>query len=202
MTEELNEKSLLTYMKKHPNQAISAQLLKTGFGGSSQAHARLLQSMAKKGLIAETGSGKTKQYKLKEASMSLSPRHASGIDAFFGGVDLQAPMREELGLPAFADNDGIRSFLATDNANDPPPDFGQMGLTASGMVNPFWEGTLPNTIKVGSIDQLFARGFITADHSPSHLIHKSERDLWRLSEADGGVVIERLFDAAGNPLKG
>ena len=136
--------------------------------------------------------------KPKEAPM----KHASGIDAFLGD-DPQTPMREELGLPIFADNDGIRSFLST-SMDDPraPLEFTDMGLTASGMANPLWDGPLPTVIKVGSIDQLFARGFLRHSGDSSHLVHKSDRDLWRLSQTDGVVVIERLFDDVGNPLKG
>lgn len=33
------------------------------------------------------------------------------------------------------------------------------------------------------------------------LIHKSSKDLWKLSKTDGEFVIERLFDETGNPLK-
>ena len=33
------------------------------------------------------------------------------------------------------------------------------------------------------------------------LIHKSTKDLWKLSKTDGEYVIERLFDETGNPLK-
>lgn len=33
------------------------------------------------------------------------------------------------------------------------------------------------------------------------LVHKSSKDLWKLSKANGEYVIERLFDETGNPLK-
>jgi hypothetical protein len=137
----------------------------------------------------------------KEASV----RHVSGIDAFLGdetGGNPGALMRDELGLPTY-EHEGIRGFLADETGDGGPPiDFSCMGLTASGMANPFLEGTLPNTIKVASIDQLFARGFLSSSGDMSHLVHKSDRDLWRLSQTTEGYVVERLFDDAGNPLKG
>lgn len=37
--------------------------------------------------------------------------------------------------------------------------------------------------------------------SEDDLIHKSSKDLWKLSKANGEFVIERLFDETGNPLK-
>ena len=33
------------------------------------------------------------------------------------------------------------------------------------------------------------------------IVHKSSKDLWKLSKANGEFVIERLFDETGNPLK-
>jgi hypothetical protein len=33
------------------------------------------------------------------------------------------------------------------------------------------------------------------------LIHKSSKDLWKLSKTNGEYVIERLFDETGSPLK-
>jgi hypothetical protein len=48
-----------------------------------------------------------------------------------------------------------------------------------------------NKIKVASIDDFFNFVRIGKDT----LVHKAEKDLWRLSEDDKGqVVIERLFD--------
>ena len=37
--------------------------------------------------------------------------------------------------------------------------------------------------------------------SDEELVHKSSRDLWKLSKAGGEFIIERLFDETGNPLK-
>jgi len=34
------------------------------------------------------------------------------------------------------------------------------------------------------------------------LIHKSTKELWSMRSEEGGFVIERLFDASGDPLKG
>jgi hypothetical protein len=53
--------------------------------------------------------------------------------------------------------------------------------------------------KVASMKDLSA--FIRT--SAETLVHKSERDLWALKkEADGQYFVERLFDDAGEPLKG
>lgn len=38
--------------------------------------------------------------------------------------------------------------------------------------------------------------------SSSALIHKSTKDLWSFSAGDDGLVVERLFDDNGKPLKG
>ena len=56
-----------------------------------------------------------------------------------------------------------------------------------------------NQIKVSSIDDLFSFLRIGKDT----LVHKAEKDLWRISEDDKGqVVIERLFDPDSNkPLR-
>jgi len=35
----------------------------------------------------------------------------------------------------------------------------------------------------------------------NELVHKSSKDLWKLSKTNGEYVIERLFDETGNPLK-
>ena len=56
-----------------------------------------------------------------------------------------------------------------------------------------------NKIRVASIDDFFNFVRIGQDS----LVHKSTKDLWKLSEDEGGhVVIERLFDPNTNaPLK-
>ena len=54
-------------------------------------------------------------------------------------------------------------------------------------------------IRVASIQDL--NGFVRL--SAETLIHKSDRDLWAIKkDADGGMVIERVFDDTGAPLKG
>jgi Fe-S-cluster containining protein len=56
-----------------------------------------------------------------------------------------------------------------------------------------------NRVKVASMDDLFA--FHRA--SDNHLIHKATRDLWSIEQdKDGGVMITRLFDNDGEPIKG
>lgn len=48
-----------------------------------------------------------------------------------------------------------------------------------------------NQIRVASIDDFF--GFVRI--SKDTLVHKAEKDLWKVSEDEkGSVVIERLFD--------
>lgn len=51
-----------------------------------------------------------------------------------------------------------------------------------------------NRIKVASMDDLL--GFIRI--GTDTLVHKAEKDLWRITEANGSVVIERLFDPSTN----
>ena len=47
-----------------------------------------------------------------------------------------------------------------------------------------------NRIRVASIDDFFNFVRIGKDT----LVHKAEKDLWKLTEVEGNVVIERLFD--------
>jgi hypothetical protein len=56
-----------------------------------------------------------------------------------------------------------------------------------------------NKVKISSMDDFFNFLRIGKDT----LVHKSEKDLWRISEDDkGAVVIERLFDPnTKEPLK-
>ena len=50
---------------------------------------------------------------------------------------------------------------------------------------------LPDKIKIGSLGDL-SDFFRIANNT---LVHKAERDLWRINESkDGNVVIERLFN--------
>lgn len=54
-------------------------------------------------------------------------------------------------------------------------------------------------IRVASIQQL--AGFVRL--GAETLIHRSDKDLWAISkDADGSMVIERMFDDNGEPLKG
>ena len=43
--------------------------------------------------------------------------------------------------------------------------------------------------------------FMKSADGGDDLVHKSSKDLWKLSKMDGEYVIERLFDETGNPLK-
>jgi hypothetical protein len=56
-----------------------------------------------------------------------------------------------------------------------------------------------NRVKIASIDDFFNFLRISSDT----LVHKAERDLWKISEDEKGqVVIERLFDPnTKNPLR-
>jgi len=47
-----------------------------------------------------------------------------------------------------------------------------------------------NRIRVASIDDFFNFVRIGKDT----LVHKAEKDLWKLTESKDGIVIERLFD--------
>lgn len=55
-----------------------------------------------------------------------------------------------------------------------------------------------NRIVASSIDDFFSFHRVGTDT----LVHKAEKDLWRISETGGEVVIERLFDPdTKNPLR-
>jgi hypothetical protein len=57
---------------------------------------------------------------------------------------------------------------------------------------------VPNTIRVANLRDLSGFRRVANDT----LIRKSEHDLWKLREREGGGwEVERLFDADGNPLK-
>jgi hypothetical protein len=43
--------------------------------------------------------------------------------------------------------------------------------------------------------------FLKSAGGGDELVHKSSKDLWKLSKANGEYVIERLFDETGNPLR-
>jgi hypothetical protein len=43
--------------------------------------------------------------------------------------------------------------------------------------------------------------FMRAAGGEDDLVHKSSKDLWKLSKSNGDYVIERLFDETGKPLK-
>lgn len=59
--------------------------------------------------------------------------------------------------------------------------------------------TPPARVRVASLQQLSGFHRLSADT----LIHKSDRDLWSIrKDADGALMIERMFDDNGTPLKG
>lgn len=59
-------------------------------------------------------------------------------------------------------------------------------------LSPSKEATiLPDKMKVASLGDLSAFFRVSCDT----LVHKAEKDLWRISEdKNGGVIVERLFD--------
>jgi len=56
---------------------------------------------------------------------------------------------------------------------------------------------LGGKVKVASLGDLSSFFRI----SNNTLVHKAERDLWRISEDNGQIVIQRLFDPDSNPIK-
>jgi uncharacterized protein len=53
-------------------------------------------------------------------------------------------------------------------------------------------------VKIASLSDLYA--FTRVDNN--HLVHKATRDLWSLEQGDEGkIVISRLFDDTGNPIR-
>jgi hypothetical protein len=52
--------------------------------------------------------------------------------------------------------------------------------------------------KIASLGDL--SGFVRLSNDT--LIHKSDRDLWTIKKEADGIVVERLFDDDGKPLKG
>lgn len=77
----------------------------------------------------------------------------------------------------------------------------QMGGTTAGMDSLFTREQAPAKtarVRVASVQQL--QGFHRI--SSSTLIHKSDRDLWALRKEGDAFFIERLFDDAGEPIKG
>lgn len=73
------------------------------------------------------------------------------------------------------------------------------GETEGGMEIPERKASLqPQRVRIASLSQLKGFDRIGADT----LIHTSERDLWTVRREGAGVVIERMFDGDGTPLKG
>ena len=56
-----------------------------------------------------------------------------------------------------------------------------------------------NTRRVSSMGDL--SDFMRTAGGEGDLVHKSTKDLWKLSKSKEGYVIERLFDTDGEPLK-
>ena len=62
-SEELNEKSLVKYLKKHTS-GVSVSELTYAFGGTSQKHTKFLKSLVTKGVLEKEG----KKYRLKKTA--------------------------------------------------------------------------------------------------------------------------------------
>lgn len=63
-------------------------------------------------------------------------------------------------------------------------------------IDPFLDGSM---MKVASLDDLFSFDRLGSNQ----LIHKCTQDLWSIdSDKDGNVMIKRLFDNTGEPIKG
>lgn len=56
-----------------------------------------------------------------------------------------------------------------------------------------------NRLRVSSMGDL--SDFMRSAGGDNDLVHKATKDLWKLSKSKEGYVIERLFDADGEPLK-
>jgi len=53
-------------------------------------------------------------------------------------------------------------------------------------------------VKIASLADLYAFTRV----ANNHLVHKATKDLWSLEEGkDGSIVINRLFDDSGNPIR-
>lgn len=75
---------------------------------------------------------------------------------------------------------------------------GSFGLDAFFDNNPSVVTPTPKRVRIASLSQL--KPFIRL--SAETLVHKSQRDLWAIKQEGGGMVIERLFNDDGNPVKG
>lgn len=99
--------------------------------------------------------------------------HSAAASSSAGDFDLK-----EIGS---ASTSGLDSFFAQN------PDVVKPLKMASGRKKVAGLGDLSNFIRL----------------SNETLINKSDRDLWSIKkDADGGLLIERMFDDDGNPLKG
>ena len=59
-----------------------------------------------------------------------------------------------------------------------------------------------DSFTVRSARELHSRGFRRVASSPNMLVRISDQDFWEMEKgADGGLVVKRLFDPNGNPVK-
>lgn len=76
---------------------------------------------------------------------------------------------------------------------------GSVGMDAFFAREPQMVTPAGSKVRVASLNQLAGFTRISTDM----LIHKSDRDLWAIKrEANGAMVIERMFNDNGKPLKG
>lgn len=88
---------------------------------------------------------------------------------------------------------------------NPSFDVGQIQVTGSSGIdamlarNPHIVSPPKSRVRVASLNQLDGFQRLSKDT----LIHKSDRDLWSIrKEGDGSMVIERMFDDNGTPIRG
>lgn len=60
------------------------------------------------------------------------------------------------------------------------------------------QASVQRKIRVASLEEL--KSFTRVANET--LVHKIDRDLWTIKAEGGGLVIERMFDETGEPIKG
>lgn len=99
----------------------------------------------------------------------------------------------------------LQRYAASLRESNPSFDLGSMEVTASTGIDalfarePHMVTPRGSKVRVASIQQLAGFHRLSADT----LIHKSDRDLWAIrKDAEGSLMIERMFDDDGKPLRG
>lgn len=99
----------------------------------------------------------------------------------------------------------LQRYAASLRESSPNFDLGSMQVTGSTGIDalfsrePHMITPRGSKVRVASIQQLEGFHRLSADM----LIHKSDRDLWAIrKDAEGSLLIERMFDDDGKPLRG